>query len=74
MSRLIKIPVSYCEKCNSIFLNDKLKRCLICGNKRQSEPTPQRYQYRDIESMQSYKREWFESSIDINLYKGDFKY
>lgn len=74
MNRLIKIPVSYCAKCNSIFLNDKLKKCLICGNKSQSEPIPQRYQYRDIESMQSYKREWFESPIDINLYKGDFKY
>lgn len=74
MDRLIKIPVYYCSRCNNIFLNDKLKRCLICGNKREEEHLPPRHQYRDIESLPSYKRDWFESSIDIDLYKGDFRY
>ena len=68
VKRIAKIPVSYCPKCNNIFLNDKLKKCLICGNKREEVPLPPRHQYREVPSLQV-GREFYLGSIDLDKFE-----
>lgn len=69
MYSLYKIPVKYCPRCNHIFLNTKSKKCLFCGNHEEIPPLPPRHQYRDVESILSNKRCYYEEPLPVDLYK-----
>lgn len=65
-----KIPVQYCNRCGRIFLN--VKYCLWCGKQKNNEPMPPRHQYRELESIPSARRGYYEADLPIDLYKGWF--
>lgn len=61
-------PVWHCGRCGRAYSSLE-NYCFFCKKEKPKEVLPPRHQYRDVESIPSFRRNWYEGDLNVDLYK-----